>query len=304
MRKTPIQVHLALLAVAALFSINYIISKIGMRSFAPLSFAYLRVVGSALLLYATLPRVREPLTADDRRRVNGYAILGVVINQGLFLAGLAWTSAHVAAILITGIPVFALAAAIAMGKERATAAKIGGIALAGAGALLVVGGEGTGGTWRSVAGAVMIIGNCLAYAVYLVISKPAMARLTARRVLSRMFGTATFIMLPLSAWSLTHETWSAIPSRAWLSLLLVILGPTVGAYLLNGWALARTESSLVAAYTYVQPILTAVLAALFLGETIRPVVVVAAALIFGGVLLAGRPAPPAVLPGTVPGSPE
>ena len=65
-------------------------------------------------------------------------------------------------------------------------------------------------------------------------------------------------------------------------------GPTVAAYLLNAWALAHAESSLVAAYAYVQPVLTAILAAMYLNERIRPIVGVAAAMIFAGLYISGK----------------
>src|SRR5439155_1267976 len=81
------------------------------------------------------------------------------------------------------------------------------------------------------------------------------------------------LLLPIGAWPMAHQAWHAIPAQAWIGLGLVIVGPTVAAYLLNAWALRHTDSSLVAAYTYLQPVLTAILAAIFLRETIRPVVV-------------------------------
>ena len=280
--------HAALFTVALLFSANYIISKLGMRSFSPLTFAWLRVAFSAVVLHLLLPRERDPLGREDARRVAGFAILGVVINQTLFLGGLSLTTAHAAAILITTIPVFALGAAIAMGSERATASKIGGIALACVGALLVVGGAGFEGSTRAIAGAVMIVVNCLSYALYLVVSKPAMARLSPLRVVARMFAVGAVLMLPISAWSLAHENWRAIPMGAWVSLAIVIAGPTILAYLLSAWALRHADSSLVAAYTYVQPVLATVLAAMFLGEEIHAIVIAAAVLIFAGVWLAGR----------------
>lgn len=258
-----------------------------MKEFAPLSFAWLRVAGSAIVL-AFVARREQPLPRADAWRVAGFAVLGVVINQSMFLGGLALTSVQVAAILITTIPVFAAGAAIALGSERASSARIGGIVLAGAGALLVVGGESFSGSWRSMAGAVMIVVNCLSFALYLVVSKPAMARLSARAVVARMFTVGTVLMLPLSARSLLRENWGEIPPRAWMALALVIAGPTVAAYLLNAWALRHADSSLVAAYTYLQPVLATILGALFLGESIRGIVVVAAAMIFSGVWLAGR----------------
>ncbi|MBK5258519.1 MAG: DMT family transporter [Thermoanaerobaculia bacterium] len=281
-------IHTALLAVAILFSLNYIISKLAMGHFAPLSFAWLRVAGSAIVLNLILGRSRTHWSRRDSFHVAGFAILGVVINQTLFLSGLALTSAHVAAILITTIPVFALAAAMMLGHERGTAAKVGGIALAGAGALLVVGGEGFFEGVNSVVGALMLVGNCLAYALYLVLSKPAVERLSPTRVIARMFAVGSVLMFPISAVSLWREEWRTIPLSAWIGLALVIAGPTVAAYLLSAWALRYAESSLVAAYTYVQPVLTTILAAIFLGEHLKSIVAVAAVLIFAGVWLAGR----------------
>jgi drug/metabolite transporter (DMT)-like permease len=284
-----LRVHLALVAVALLFSLNYVASKIGMHAFTPLTFGYLRVLGSAIVLNILPVRQRAArLTAADWRRVAGYSLLGVVINQSLFLGGLSLTSAHVAAILMTAIPVFALAAAIVLGRERATAAKVGGIALAFAGALLLVAREGLTGASKSLTGDLMLLGNAFAYALYLVLSKRDMSRLGPRRVIARMFAAGAVIMLPLAAWPLLHERWASLPPQAWLALALVIAGPTVGAYVLNAWALAHAESSLVAAYTYLQPVMTAVLAATVLGETIGSIAVVAAAVIFAGVALSAR----------------
>ena len=286
------RVHAALFAVATLFSINYIVSKLAMHAFAPVTFAYLRVAGSAIVMHAFVPRDRTPITPADSWRLLGFALLGVAINQTLFLAGLALTTAHTAAILITTIPVFALAAAIAMRREPATVRKIGGIVLAASGALLVVGGEKIEGARAAMVGSILISLNCLSYAMYLVLSKPLMARLSARRVISRMFDLAAIVMIPIAIVPLMRERWQQIPPGAWLGLAVVIAGPTVAAYLLNAWALKFTDSSVVAAYTYVQPVLATILAAIFLGETMRPITAVAALLIFGGVYLAStRTAP-------------
>lgn len=281
------RVHAALFTVNLLFAINYVVSKLGMAKFDPITFAYLRVLGAAIFL--NVPRF-APLPRADWKRVALYSLLGVVINQTLFLGGLALTSAHVAAILITAVPVFTLGLAMAFREERVTAMKVAGIALAAAGALTVVGGEGFGGATKSLVGDLLIIGNSLAYAFFLVLSKPDMARLGPRRVIARMFAIAAVLMLPLAAVPMWRLQWRAITPGAWLSLAFVIAGPTVAAYVLNAWALAHTDSSLVAAYTYLQPVLTVVLAAVFLGEQIRVAAVVAGILIFTGVWLASRTA--------------
>lgn len=285
---SPFTLHTSLFIVALLFSANYVISKLGMREFSPMVFAWLRIAGAAAIL-GWIARNEAPLSRDDSRRVAGFAILGVVINAPLFLIGLSMTSVHVAAILITTIPVFTAAAAIAFGRERASATRIGGIALACAGALLVVGGESFSGTWHSFLGASLIVLNCLSYALYLVLSKPSMARLSARRVVTRMFAVGTVVLLPIAALPMARQDWS-LSSGAWLALALVIAGPTIAAYLLQAWALRYADSSLVATYTYVQPVLATILGAMFFGETMHAIVIVAALLIFAGVWLAGTPA--------------
>ena len=289
MKPNPLLVHGALFAVNLLFAVNYIVSKLEMSSFDPLTFAYLRVVGAAIILN-TLIRGAAALSRTDFKRVVLYSLLGVVINQSMFLGGLALTSAHVAAILITAVPLFTLGAAMVFKEERVTAMKVAGIALAAAGALTVVGGEGLGGAAKSVIGDLLIVGNSLSYALFLVLSKPDMARLGPRRVIARMFAIAAVLMLPIAAVPMLRLHWRTIPPSAWLSLAFVIAGPTIAAYLLSAWALAHTDSSLVAAYTYLQPILTVVLAAMFLGEQIRPLAIAAGVLIISGVWLAGRAA--------------
>jgi drug/metabolite transporter (DMT)-like permease len=101
-----LRVHAVLFSVALLFSLNYLISKLGMRELSPLTFAWLRVTGAALIL-APLARNEPPLSREDVRRAGWWAVLAVVINQSLFLAGLSLTSVAVAAVLVTTIPVFA-----------------------------------------------------------------------------------------------------------------------------------------------------------------------------------------------------
>ena len=175
-----------------------------MQSFAPIVFAYLRVLGSAIILN-TVVHDHGPIERGDQWRLAGLSVLAIVLNQFFFLGGLALTSAHVAAILITLIPVFALIDAIALGFERATVTRICGIALAGAGALLVVARVGLAGADKSLLGDLMIIGSSFSYAFYLVLSKPVIARLSARRVIARMFAIASVLMLPVAAWPLAHQ---------------------------------------------------------------------------------------------------
>jgi drug/metabolite transporter (DMT)-like permease len=58
------------------------------------------------------------------------------------------------------------------------------------------------------------------------------------------------------------------------------------AYWLNLWALPRSGPTLIALYTYVQPIVAAILGGPMIGERVSPHQGLAAALVFLGVYLA------------------
>ncbi|HEY5609772.1 MAG TPA: DMT family transporter, partial [Thermoanaerobaculia bacterium] len=249
MNPSTLRVHAALAFVSILFSLNYILVKIALREFDPLAFAWLRVVGSAATLVLIERMVHAGggarFTSSDRRSMVLYAILGVVANQLLFVSGLNLTTAHEAAILITTIPIFTLGIALVRRQERVSVAKVAGIALAAAGALSIIGVEGALGNRASLLGDVMILMNCLSYALYLVLSKPFMLRASPLRVVTFLFLSGAVMMLPFSARALARQPWN-VSIAAWLALAGVIAGPTVGAYLLNAWTLVRAESSLVA----------------------------------------------------------
>jgi drug/metabolite transporter (DMT)-like permease len=287
---SPARVHLALAAVAILFSANYIIAKLALAHFNPFAFAWLRVLGSSIALQMLLLLRHEPafLPRYELRSVTLYSLLGVVINQLLFITGLSLTTAHEAAILITTIPIFTLAGTLMLKTETASTRNLIGIAIAAAGALLLLVPRGSvahGGSER-VLGDILIIINCASYAFYLVLSKSLMHRFSASRVIAQIFSIGTILMFPFCLPGLMRTRWESIPLSAWLSLAAVIAGPTVAAYLINGWALARATSTAVAAYTYVQPFLASLLAAIFLSERLTAVSFLAAVLIVAGVFLA------------------
>src|SRR5258708_16007738 len=87
-----LRVHAALATVALLFSLNYVISKLGLHAFSTLTFAYVRVLGSAIILNLLFRNQNlPPLSPNDQCPVFSYSILAVFINHFLFLERLALT---------------------------------------------------------------------------------------------------------------------------------------------------------------------------------------------------------------------
>ena len=81
---------------------------------------------------------------------------------------------------------------------------------------------------------------------------------------------------------------TAVPGRIWALGAFIVVFPTALAYLLNFWALARVESSLVALFIYLQPLIATSLSILLLGEGLDGGMVGGALLIFAAVWFALR----------------
>jgi drug/metabolite transporter (DMT)-like permease len=74
--------------------------------------------------------------------------------------------------------------------------------------------------------------------------------------------------------------------HTWLWLAFIIAGPTLGAYILNTWALARAQASQVAIYVYLQPVMTALMAWPLLHERPAARTWIAAGVIYAGIYIA------------------
>lgn len=281
-------VHLALIAVQFLFASLTVAAKFVLPSITPAGIVFYRISGAALafvLLQRTLvgERVRD---RRDLAAMAGLAMLGVVLNQLLFLEGVKRTTAINTNIMVTTIPAFTLALALALGRERATWTKLGGIGLAALGAVYLIGPDRIRLDPTTAFGNALIAINTCSYAGYLVLSKRLLERYHPVTVVTHVFLFGAVLILPVGLVALKDVDLSRIPGRALLALGYIVLFSSVLAYYLSIWALQKTASSLVAMYVYLQPVITAAGAPLILGERVTPRAGLAAAVIFGGLALA------------------
>lgn len=295
----PWPVHVALAAAQAGFALFPIFGKLALSTIPPLVLAALRVASAALLLesirrFAT----GETLASRDRKRVFLYALLGVSFNQVLFILGLSMTTAINTSILMATIPVFTLAVAVLLGREAMTGHAGVGVLLAGAGALILLNVQNFDWGNRSIRGNCLLIANSISYSFYLVLSRPILARYRVLTIVSGVFryGAVPIVLFSASALAGFHP--SQVTSLSWGSLVAVVVLCTVLPYLLNSWALARTDASRVAFYVFLQPLIASVLAILILREKLTLRTGTAALLIFAGlaVSVSKRPLPARPLP--------
>jgi drug/metabolite transporter (DMT)-like permease len=284
-RPSSVAVHGALLVVQIAFAAGAVEGKLALNPFSsggggiePLALAMARMSGAAIFFqaYARVTRTLRPVARADHWRIAGLSLLGVVLNQTLFLVGLHLTTAFAAALLGATIPVFAAAFAVVFRIERPSLRTAIGLVLAITGVLWLT---GIGSIDR---GAIAIALNCLCYALYIVLSKRVVERVGALTVVTWLFTWGSLLMAPLGGRGLLAglTEWG---ERSWMFVAFFVAFPTIVAYLANAWALARSGPTLVTVYIYLQPLLAALMQWVQLGEPIAARALAAAAFILAGV---------------------
>lgn len=291
----PWPVHLALGAAQTGFALFPTLGKLALTSMPPLPLSALRVTCAALLLESIRRLSRaQTLEPGDHKRVFLYGLLGISLNQVLFILGLSMTTAINTTILTATIPVFTLGVAVVLKREALTASAAVGVLLASAGALVLVNVQNFDWHSRYVRGDLLLLGNALSYSLYLVLSRPILAHYRVLTIVSRVFvyGAVPILLFTLPA--LLRFSPAAVTPLSWASLAGVVLVCTVVPYVLNSWALARTGASQVAVYVFLQPLIASALAIVVLKETLTLRTVVAGLLILAGLAVSvARPRLPA-----------
>jgi drug/metabolite transporter (DMT)-like permease len=277
--------HLALVAVQIMFGTWPIFGKIALRSVSSLSLVGFRIVGAAII-FSLLRRKLSALRQLPKRVLAWLlllTLLGVVINQLLFVKGLSLTTAINATLITTTIPVFTLAVSIVLGYDRASLRNVLGIGLAAVGVIYLVDPSRASFSPQTTLGNLLLIICSGSYGAYIASSRDLFRRYGALNVITWIFLLAALITLPIAAFAWSNEGLQTISTGVWLWITYIVLVPTVGAYYLNAWAITRVTPSVVAIYTYLQPLLAFGVAPVVLGESWNSRTIVACALIFAGV---------------------
>ncbi|QNJ97622.1 DMT family transporter [Constantimarinum furrinae] len=287
---------LAAFGASAIYGVNHTIAKGLMpHIIEPYGFIFLRVLGAAVIFWGiSLFFPAEKIDKRDWLRILGCAFFGMVLNMLMFFKGLSLSTPINSSVVITLAPVLLLVLSAVFLKERITWLKsIGiGLGLAGALALILFGIKTQPNAPNIPLGNFLFIINAASYSVYLIMVKPLVAKYNSITLMKFFFLFAVIMNFPVGIDEFTNVAWFQLEPGAIWRLTFVVVATTVLTYLLNIYALKQLSPSTIGAFIYLQPLLAAVFAISLGADTLTPIRVLAAGLIFTGVFLSTRKTKP------------
>lgn len=276
----------ALIVVQFAFGLFAIFGKWAFVDFSAEAIVGWRIVFGSLALGAAvflMAGKRALPTKLDLFKLAVLALLGITINMVLFLEGLRRSTAINSGLIMPMIPVFTFSIAVIMKHERFAWSRGLGILVALSATLVLAYGRGAEFSEATRSGNLMMVANAFSYSLFLVFSRPLVAKYGPLVVTAWVF--------VLSLWTIpffaAHVPW--IPEhaglRSWLSLAYILVFPTLVAYLLNAYALARVAASTTAVFIFLQSLITVGSAVVFLGEALDTRTLLCGAVVFAGTAL-------------------
>jgi len=292
MVKVYAKAHIAVLLTNLFFAINYsLVKDISPSLVGPYALNLLRVGGS-LILFWTLwlfARNKTTMRRKDMGRLALCGLLGVTINQMLFIKGLTMTTAIHAALLMLCSPILITLLALWILKERMTILKVAGLVLGIAGSvLLITGRQGASQPKDYLLGDIFIVLNGISYAFYFILVKPLMERYTPLQVVRWVFTFGFMMMLPIGWMQFGEIKWQQFDLPAQSTLFFIVFAGTFLAYVFNAYGIRVLGPGVTSAYMYVQLVFAVAIAVLFFHEQLTWQKAFAGMLILLGVFLVSR----------------
>jgi len=278
---------------AVIWGASFVATKAAVGEISPVTLIFLRFGIGVVVMALAVWRlgIFATISRRDWLLVALLGAIGIPIHQGLQANGLVVTAATSVAWLVALTPVFTALLAWFFLSESFGTMKTLGLIIAFIGALIVI----TKGNFAadllrlpSTTGDFLALASALNWAVFTVISKPVLKRLPPTLMIAYVMAIGWILVLPFFA---NAQGWNEIDHLTiggWLAVAFLGIFCSGLAYIFWYDALAQIDASQTAAFIYLEPFITVVVAALVLKEAFTPVTFLGGVTILLGVSLVNR----------------
>ena len=258
MERKRINAHIAIFVANIFFGLNNPISRSLMPEIIdPIALTYFRLVGGAILFWATIIFVKyEKVPLRDIGLFFFAAFFSLTANQIPFFYGLSLTSPIDASIVVSTLPIVSMILAAIIIKEPITLKKAFGVIVGASGALFLVLSDNIGHVGKgNIAGNLFVFIAVISFSLYLTLFKNLIRRYSPFTIMRWMFLFAAIQSYPfchnaIEAVNPLNFNWSII-----LRISYIIVFATFISYILLAAGQKMLLPTTLSMYNYTQPII-------------------------------------------------
>ena len=272
--KSPLP-YLALITAHLIWGANFVVAKITLQEFPPMTLAFLRFCLASLFLAPFLLSESKKIKINktDLPKLIAVGVFSITLNISLFFEGIKRTSAIDASVLSLIIPILSVLAGWWFLKEKVYLVNLFGIGLGLLGTLTIIGiPQFITGSFspQIMIGNILILLAAISWVTGAIISKKVLNKYSSLVVTAIGFLVGSVSMIiPAGFEYIKNPGWvNDITILGLLGLTFITLLSSISAYFLFEWGLSKTSVIMSDLFQYLETIVAATLAVFILNEQI------------------------------------
>lgn len=282
---------IALAAAHIIWGVNFVVAKVTLEEFPPMTLGFLRFSLSLLLLIpfiAVFEQKELKIQLDHLPRLFISSLLMIPISIALFYLGLPKTTAIDASVLSMGIPVISVIVGWWFLKEKIFWVNFLGIIIGLVGTLVIfdlplifVGGF----SGDNLFGNLLLLAGHICFVIGAILAKDLIIKYNPLVFTSITFLIATItFLIPAALEYINNPGWvSQISIFGVLGLLFITALSSISAFILQNWGYEKVGIIKSNLFHYMEPAVAATIAVPFLGERISFSFIIGTCLVVLGV---------------------
>ncbi|MEC7659417.1 MAG: DMT family transporter [Bacteroidota bacterium] len=279
----------AALGATLIYALNHTIAKDVMPTYIQgFGFIGIRLIGATIAFWLIgLLMPKQHIDKADRWAFLRAAFFGMAINMLAFFKGLEYSTPINSTVIITTTPIMVFLFSVILLKENIRPKRAIGVLIGFLGALsLVLFSQQAPANAPNISlGNFLFIANASTYGLYMIYVKPLSEKYNTIHLLKWLFLIGLLMTMPFTLPELLEVDFEQMPHSVWWRIGFVVLGTTFMTYLLMVYAIRHLRATSLSVFTYLQPIIGIVYAALVGADFMTPVKWIAMSLVLLGVFL-------------------
>ena len=279
----------AALGATLIYALNHTIAKDVMPTYIQgFGFIGIRLIGATIAFWLIgLLMPKQHIDKADRWAFLRAAFFGMAINMLAFFKGLEYSTPINSTVIITTTPIMVFLFSVVLLKENIRPKRAIGVLIGFLGALsLVLFSQQAPANAPNISlGNFLFIANASTYGLYMIYVKPLSEKYNTIHLLKWLFLIGLLMTMPFTLPELLEVDFQQMPHSVWWRIGFVVFGTTVMTYLLMVYAIRHLRATSLSVFTYLQPIIGIVYAALVGADFMTPVKWIAMSLVLLGVFL-------------------